>query len=407
MSTKSRGPTKKLRYGSPQKVGMSAARLRSVVGLVRQWVDEGVAQTIEVLVVRHGTIVLHEVSGRLTSAANSPPTPKRGIFPIASITKLLTATALMILVEEGRVGLNRPVNTYVPEFAGEGKEGVLVRHLLTHTSGLREEDIEKHAQEQQGKIKIPSPEPGVHPLIQEYHSLRYAAPLWKAPGSEMSYADFNFDLTADIVRRASGIPLDRFAESRIFKPLGMKNTYYCRVDADARRLVRRPPDPRPPGSPPNPWLDAVRASMDTERIYDGSGFAVSTVLDLAIFGQMFLNRGVYGSSRVLSPVSVAEMTRNQIPGIGASFEGQVFPEAVWGLGWSVHGDKTGECGALYSPGSYEHWGAGGRYVWVDPDLDIVGVYLSSTVSQWGSRQWLKYWRNDLFTDAVTASVVER
>lgn len=121
---------------------------------------------------------------------------------------------------------------------------------------------------------------------------------------------------------------------------------------------------------------------------------------------MFLNGGAYGSAQVLSPVTVAEMTRNQIPGVGSTFLEQVFPEAYWGLGWSIHGPKTGDCGGLYSPLSFEHWGAGGTYFWVDPEFEIVGVYLSAIKGLIKTSETVKHLRNDAFQDAVTASVVD-
>jgi CubicO group peptidase (beta-lactamase class C family) len=146
--------------------------------------------------------------------------------------------------------------------------------------------------------------------------------------------------------------------------------------------------------------------LDTERVYSGSSYAVSTAFDLARFGQMFLNGGSYRSSRVLSPVSVAEMTRNQIPGIGSKFLEETFPEASWGLGWSIHGAKTGLCGALHSPSSFEHWGAGGKYFWVDPELELIGVYFSSVPSLPKVSEGKKYWFHDIFTDVVTSAVEE-
>lgn len=384
---------------------MSAARLRGVAGDVRKWVNEGVAQTIEVLVARRGVIVLHEVRGRLTPARDSPPTPLNAIFPVASFTKLFTGTALMTLVEEGRVGLNRPVFFYIPEFTGEGKDKVLVRHLLTHTSGLRGEDLDEYARQHEQEGEVTSSDPTIHPLVNKYYSMRYGAPLWKPPGSEMAYCNFNFDLAGEIVRRVAGVPLDRFAKSRIFQPLGMEDTHYCRVDADSKRRVGRPSSPIDPKNPLDPLSASIEAAIETERVCFGSGRGVSTALDFARFAQMFLNGGVYGHARVLSPVAVAQMTRNQIPGIGADWFGLTFPEASWGLGWSVHGHKASD-GGLYSSESFEHWGSSGTYAWVDPELEIVGVYFSSTVSTSGVWDWLKYWSHDYFTDSVTAAVEE-
>jgi CubicO group peptidase (beta-lactamase class C family) len=189
--------------------------------------------------------------------------------------------------------------------------------------------------------------------------------------------------------------LSDFASSRIFEPLGMTDTHYCRADVPRQRRAWRRPDPE------DPWRDAI----ETERIVQGSGRLWATAMDLAIFCQMFLNRGAYGDAQILSPASVAEMTRNQIPGIRSTFLTEVFPEASWGLGWSIHGNKTGLCGALYSPEAFEHWGAGGAYVWVDPVYDLVGIYLAVAPNP-HTDEGKAMWRNNIFTDAVTAAVVE-
>jgi serine-type D-Ala-D-Ala carboxypeptidase len=388
-----------LRRGTPEEVGMSALRIHHLTDLAEGWVRENVAPTMVLLAARRGRIVFHQAFGHLTPEADAPPTPLDAIFQLASITKVLTATAVMVLVEEGRVGLNRPVSGYIPDFRGEGKDRVLVRHLLTHTSGIHEQELEKHALERRGKIDLPSAEPALHPLAHEYLALRYDCPLWKPPGEEMSYADFNFDLAGEIVRRVTGTSLDRFARERIFRPLGMNDTYYCRVDAPPERRVRRPQDPT---ASPDPLLEAV----ERERLCLGSNLALSTAADMATFGQMFLNGGAYGGARVLSPASVAAMTRNQLPGIRSTFMAEVFPEAGWGLGWSIHGSKTGFCGGLYSPEAFEHWGAGGTYCWVDPANEIVGVFFSVALYSPSDPQMFLKWRHDLFTDAVTAAVTE-
>src|SRR5947209_18088488 len=97
-----------------------------------------------VLVARKGVIVFHEAFGKLTPEPDSPPVPRDAIYPISSISKLFTATAAMILVEDGLLGLNRPVQEYIPEFVGEGKEAVMVHHLLTHTGGIDDEEVAAH-----------------------------------------------------------------------------------------------------------------------------------------------------------------------------------------------------------------------------------------------------------------------
>lgn len=383
-----------LRRGNPEDVGMSGEQLRRVGRLARGWVDDGLLQGLVALVARHGQIVFYEGFGRQLPDRHSPPVALDSIFPMASITKIFTTTAVMLLVEEGRVGLNRRVREYVPEFAGEGKDAVLVRHLLTHTSGIHEEELEAYAKERKG-IALPPAEATIHPLMNEYMVQRYDCPLWKPAGVEMSYADFNFELAGEIVRRVTGKSLADFAKLRIFDPLGMTDTHYCRVDVPRHRRAWRGPDAE------DPW----RETIETEHIVQGSGRSWATAMDMAILCQMFLNRGAYGEIRILSPASVGEMTRNQIPGIKSTFLNEVFPEASWGLGWSIHGNKTGLCGALYSPEAFEHWGAGGAYVWADPVYDLVGIY-SAAAPNPHSDEGKAMWRNDFFTDAVTAAVVE-
>ena len=131
---------------------------------------------------------------------------------------------------------------------------------------------------------------------------------------------------------------------------------------------------------------------------------------------MFLNRGTYGGARVLCPASVAEMTRNQIPGIVARYGDEFFPEASWGLGWNVHGGKksVGYNGTLQSPQSFAHGGLGGVHLWVDPTYELVGAYFSVHSEQGipagvqvaeGNRGGLMG-RRDLFIDAVTAAIID-
>ena len=134
---------------------MDPARLRHAARLAEQWVTEGHTSGLVILVARRGAVVVHEASGRKRPYADAPALPRDALFPIASITKPITATAVMCLVEDGLVGLNRPVQEYVPEFVGEGKEHVTVRHLLTHTSGLKEEVVRQHGARKPRPLTLP------------------------------------------------------------------------------------------------------------------------------------------------------------------------------------------------------------------------------------------------------------
>lgn len=368
--------------------------------LARSWVEQEGVQAIVLLAARRGTIVLHDAWGRMGPEADAPPVSVDAVFDSQSMGKMFTAAAILLLVEDGRVGLNRPVSSYVPFFRGEGKDAVLVRHLLTHTSGLRSEDVERHVKENEGKFEVRAPAPGMHPLWNEYFERRADCPLWKRPGEEMSYLPYGYELLGEIVRRVSAEPLDVFSQRRIFGPLGMRDTSCCLVDFPASRRVRKPPNP---AEPP----DALDRARETERIAYGSGGAYLTAHDMAVFGQMLLNGGSYGATRVLGPATVRAMTRNQIPGVGASFFDQLFPEASWGLGPDVRDHKTAWAGALQSPDTFGHSGGGGVDFWVDPRDELIGVYFSAALtSDYSTREWARYWRNDLFADAITASIVE-
>jgi len=388
-----------LRHGTPEEAGMSAERVQHVVDLAENWVEQGIHPALVVLVARRGIIVAHEAFGRLTPEQNSPPLELDAIFPLASLSKPITATLAMILVEDGLVGLNRPVSWYIPEFTGEGKDKVMVHHLLTHTSGLRGEGVSAHVEEKRGTVEIPTPDETQHPLINEYLFLGYDAPLWKPPGTEMSYCGYGFELAAEIIRRVSGLSLDDFARKRLFEPLGMKDTFYILPDSAINRVVKRPTD----------VIFAGFNSLETLKTPWANGGVLSTAMDIGIYGQMFLSRGSYEDIRILSPASVDAMTRNQIPGISSHHDdGEFFPEASWGLGWEVCADKKAiASGSLYSLKTVSHCGAGGVFLWIDPVNEIVGAYFSvigkPTTTTDG---YYLMARMDLFANAVTAAIVD-
>ncbi len=390
-----------LRPGIPEEVGMSAPRLRGVARVAERWVAQGITQALVLLVARRGAIVLHEAFGRLTPDDDAPSVKRDTIYPMTSLTKPITATVAMSLVEDGLLSLQRPVSDYIPEFVGEGKQVVMVHHLLTHTSGLRDEDVLAHATKKKDMVAIPPAEATQHPFINEILWLRYDAPLWKAPGVEMSYCNYGYNVLGEVVRRVSGQSLADVARERIFQPLCMEDTFYIVPESVRTRIVRRPV-----GAPftvglPGPGL----GTREHEELPWASAGVYSTARDMAIFGQMFLNRGSYGDVRILSPASVAEMTRNQIPGISSRFVDEFFPEASWGLGWSIHGNKKAlRSGSLHSPQAFNHQGSGGVVVWVDPVYDLVGVYFSvvlELIDGLHAKTCV-----DLFINAVTAAVVD-
>jgi len=384
-----------LRHGTPEEVGVSEARTQNVRNIAKRWVEEGIHPSLVVLAARQGVIFLHEAYGKLGPEDGAPAVELNTIFPIVSISKPITATVAMILVEEGLLGLNRPVREYIPEFGGEGKHQVLIRQLLTHTSGLETKALVEQAADEGIDLEEANLAPWISENLDDYMALIYRTPLSKPPDSEMVYVNLNYDLLGEIVNRVAGKGLAVLAEDRIFKPLGMEDTFFVVPMEVKDRVVRRPKSAV--------FYDFTRVFMDAEL---GSIGAYSTAMDLAVFGQMFLNGGIYGGDRILSQASVDAMTRNQIPGIGADIETDFLKDAEWGLGWGVHMKKKTWAWdeLLQSQTSYGHSGSGGVMLKVDPAYEMVMVFFSVYL------ELLKDNRpkanTDLFINAVLASIEE-
>ena len=379
-----------LRPGRPEEAGASPERVARVAALCERWVHDGLTPALVVLVARRGVIFLHEAFGRLRPDSDAP-VQRDSIYPLASVSKPLTATALMCLVEDGLVGLNRPVCEYVPAFNGAGREKITVRHLLTHTSGMHDDDTTALAEQQQGKIDIAPPEPTQHPAINEFVQMRMGAPVRQPPGVEMNYFNFGYTLLGEIVRRVSGRRFEDFCRERVFAPLGMDDTYFTVPAAVSGRVVKRRE-----GTPYDWWNSA-----DNEEWPGPAGGGFSTALDMARFGQMFLNGGSYDGARVLSSATVAAMTRDQT-GIRMQLPSDEtdFPNCPYGLGWFIFGEDTSRrSGGLWSRRAFGHTGSGGVMVWVDPAYEVVGVFFFAQLAE-------EVWTGDLFANAVTASMVE-
>ena len=329
-----------LRYGTAEEAGMLPDRLDIAKQLTEKWVDQDILNSAVVLVARHGVIVLHEAFGKINYKPDSPPAELDTLYLMASLGKPVIATALMCLVEDGLIRLDDPVVDYIPEFIGEGKDKVLVKQLLTHTSGISDEDFNKHAESKRGKVEIPPCEPTQHPKINENLFLRYDAPLSYATGKEMRYSSWGYSLIGEIVRRISGKPLDSFIEERIFDKLGMKDSHWRTPNHVMNRVARR----------------SVKLIGENEEEFIPLCFATTT-MDMAIFMQMFVNKGIYSENRILCSSSVFEMTRNQIPGIGARYGDEIFPEANWSYGWGMSRQWFDE-GVMHSPKAFGHGGWG-------------------------------------------------
>jgi CubicO group peptidase (beta-lactamase class C family) len=406
--------TSTLRGGKPEDVGMDPARIELIRERARGWVANGDTPSLVLLVARKGVIVLEEAYGILRPSDDAP-LQTDSIFPVASTTKPITAAAVMCLVEDGLLSLKHPITDYIPEITTPGADEALIADLLTHTSGYDDMDVYAHAARSLHERRpISEPAPGQHPITNSLIRHAADAPLAKAPGVAMAYSNFGFELLGDIVRRVSGSPFRQFVASRIFEPLGMADSHFV-VPANAlpRRVRRRPDYPMLK----NPFIPSV----DTEAMdgWESGGAGVkSTAKDLARFGQMLLNGGVYGEKRVLSRASVGAMTVPQLPpGIPSYFSiadaktGSRFEYPIrggsygYGLFISTRDDRTTYMnGSLASPRTYSHEGYGSCSLWVDPDAELVGVYLSVIPKLRSNGMY--FWRYDYFQDMVHAAIVD-
>ncbi len=386
-----------LRPGTPKEAGMLPEQIDRARDLCAGWVKSGHTPAIVALVARRGVIVLHEAFGKLRPEADSPPVRLDTIFPIMSITKPMTATLVMYLVEDGLLGLNRPVVDYLPEWTAKGADEVLVHHLLTHTSGFDDFAFFEAYASDFLDIERRSLEEYERRLLDRL----YALPLEKEAGEEMDYSFLIFNLLGKIIERVSGLSFADFAEERLFSPLGMDDTWLVVPEAVRPRIVKRPPDA--PGTKPIGPVLAIDSRL-FEEIPMPSGGAFSTARDVAVFGQTILNGGSYGPTRILSRPAVAAMTRNQTPGVPARTGGSTQKESSYGYGWFISSNERWKYwdGSLPSPGEFHHQGAGGTLLWVDPANEIVGVYFSIDLAQ--TTDFEPLWNADLFQNVVTSAV---
>jgi CubicO group peptidase (beta-lactamase class C family) len=393
---------KELRPGSAAEAGMVPERVEHIRALAKGWVEDGVTPSLVVLAARRGVIVLHEAFGRLRPDPDFSPLRMDSIFPLQSVSKPITATAAMLLVEDGLLGLNRPIRDYLPEISGAGTEEVLVHHLLTHSSGYSDEPMHPILAQKIKEGVDPGPcEKTQHPAVRLRLSVCYPLPVSKPPGTEMIYCNVNYWLLGEIIRRLSGRSLEEFARERILEPLGMKDSAYVVPEPLRERVVKRPshaPYVRNPFG--FPGID----SREHEEMPLASSGLFGTARDLAVFGQMFLNGGSYGRAPILSRPTVAAMTRNQIPGVSITWRETRY-KASYGYGWFVDsGERWRYLNGSPPIGTLSHVGVGGVAFWVDPANEIIGVYLSVQLHQ--TAQFDPIWNYDLFQNAVTAAVAD-
>ncbi len=337
------------------------ARIDALIGdaIGRNLIAGGV-----VLIGSRDKILFEKAYGRTSPLPDAPPMAVDTIFDIASLTKVAATTpSILKLAEEGRISLIDPVVKWFPEMAGHGKDAILVLHLLTHTSGL--DDVQLYGE---------SP---MRSAIEGAASQRLKGEV----GSRFRYADLNFILLAELVRRATGAPLDVYTQASFYRPLGMTDTgfnpnrdgRFCATLTDGRILMGEVQDPL------------------CRQLGGVAGHAglFSTARDLGRLCRMMLGGGVLDGSRVLAARTVDQMTAPYFSRGGG---------VVRGLGWDIASPFSSPRGNGFSRISFGHTGYSGTSIWIDPASDTFVILLTARLDYRNTHEFSKL-RGDLSTVA--------
>jgi CubicO group peptidase (beta-lactamase class C family) len=378
----------RLESAPPESVGMSSERLSELTSTFQQYVDRGQLPGTVTLVARKGKIVYYHATG-MSDREVGKAMGEEAIFRIASQSKAIISTGIMILQERGKLLISDPLSKYIPEFKKttvavktadgyevvEADREITLRDLLTHTAGIGYGNgvaaDRWEAAGIQGWYFANRDEP-----ILETVKRMAALPNDAQPGEQFVYG-YNTDILGAVVEIASGQPLDAFLRENILDPLGMSDTYFYLPEAKASRLatvysstdagLERAPDPGGMVGQ-GTYVKGPRKSFS-----GGAGF-LSTALDYATFLQMMLNKGVYNGHRILSRKSVELMTVNHLGEVKFPWtEGTGF-----GLGFSIAMD-LGDRGSLGSEGEFGWGGAYHSSYWADPEEDLLVVYFTQLI----------------------------
>lgn len=337
-------------------------------------VSERAAPGGSIAVGRYGQHVLARGFGRVDWAADAPAVDDRTVYDLASLTKVVvTTTAAMILEEEGRLALDRTVASYLSEFDAPDKAAITVRMLLTHRGGL----------EAYGPLFMQSRGRG------EYLAAINSRPLRYAVNTRSVYSDWDMILLQLVIERITGQSLDIFARQRITEPLGMSDSFF---NPDSTSFARVAPTELQTST--GQLIHGVVHDENARAIGGVSGHAgfFSSARDLAIFSQMMLNGGHYGTVRILRPTTVARWTSRQDPDTSRA------------LGWDTPSGRS-SAGRFFSPRSFGHTGFTGTSIWIDPVKDLYVILLTNRVNPSRASTRIFALRRDV-ADAVQQSIMD-
>jgi CubicO group peptidase (beta-lactamase class C family) len=385
--------TASLTEAFPGDVGMSVERLERIERMCEDAVEEGDVPGIVALVARHGKIVYHKAFGMADNEAGRA-LKKDDIFRIASQSKAITATAVMMLWEEGHFQLDDPIAKYVPEFTDTGvlktfneeevtwttepvKTAITIRHLLTHTSGIGYGVIDgderfRKMYAMAGITDVVTTEPVT---IAENVKKLATLPLHHHPGERFTYGE-GLDVLGYFIEIVSGQPFDVFLRERLFEPLGMRDTAFYLPEEKAHRLVRlQKPENHVWVPYPVTFYDPDYPIKGARTFFSGGAGLSSTAKDYATFLQMYLNGGKLNGVRVLSRTTIETMMRDQTGTIFGS------GDRHYGLAFGVVTEQGRVTGGLGSPGTFDWGGYFNTQYFADPKEGTIGIIMKQTREQ--------------------------
>jgi uncharacterized protein YbbC (DUF1343 family)/CubicO group peptidase (beta-lactamase class C family) len=350
----------------PPRKASPAPQLPALDAIVEKAIAADELPGAVVLVWHKGQVVHRRAYGSRSVLPTREPMTVDTIFDLASLTKVVaTSTAIDILLEQGKIRLNDPVARYIPEFAVNGKEQVTIRHLVTHTSGLRPIP------------RLPDDWMGAQVVLESIYNDALVAP----PGARFIYTDCGFILLAELVRRAGGMPLDEFVAKNLFEPLGMRHTRFRPPDSWVARIAPTEEIDLPQGAKAGSGKGRLlRGVVHDPRARGMGGVAghaglFSTADDLAIFARMLLARGRAPNGKyMLSAATVQRMTTPQTPPWSATLRG---------IGWDIDSVYSAPRGELFPLGSFGHTGFTGTSIWIDPSSQTFVILLANSVHPYG------------------------
>lgn len=340
--------------------------LQTVSDAMTQAVSQGFFPGAVLIVHHHKQLILHEAYGSASITPQKTVMTRDTIFDLASLTKVVaTTTAIMCLIADRQLSLQDRVSRFVPDYLSQEKQSITLFHLLTHSSGLSDwrplyREVSRLTQEQSGVRNIV----GAKSLLYEFI---HQEPLVYSTGSKSLYSDLGFILLGEVIEKVTQKTLDQFCEERIFKPLKMKETFFLPLYTEPQMHIMKS---RKIAATENcPWRGRVLCGeVHDENAYimggvGGHAGLFGTAQDLYIF-----LTSLRGENGFLPRNLVKQFVTRQT----------LIPGTCWALGWTTPSEPSAS-GQFFSPRSFGHLGFTGTSLWVDPEAELIVIFLTNRI----------------------------